>query len=295
MKEWVKAFRLRTLPLAFACVGMGSFLAAADGKFRWAVMILTLITTLFLQILSNLSNDYGDFINGADHHERTGPQRSVQSGAISPKAMRRAILVFIVLSLISGIGLLAISLTLNLKFLLFFLMGILSIAAAVYYTMGEKPYGYAGLGDISVFLFFGWVGVLGSYFLHTGAILYEIFLPATSCSLFAVAVLNINNIRDIESDFSAGKRSIPVRIGREKALLYHYSLLSIAMICAVLFVILRYESPFQFLFLLVVPLLLRNANAVRKYTDAKKLDPYLKQMALTTLLFVILFGVGLLV
>lgn len=295
MKKWVKAFRLRTLPLAFACVGMGSFLAAADGLYKWPVMLLTLLTTLFLQILSNLSNDYGDYVNGVDHKERTGPQRSVQSGAISPEAMKKAILVFILLSLVSGVSLLAVSLTFSFRFLLFFILGILSIAAAVYYTMGKRPYGYAGLGDISVFLFFGWVGVIGSYFLHTGIIVYEVFLPATSCSLFAVAVLNINNIRDINSDSAAGKRSIPVRIGRDKALFYHYSLLSIAMICAVIYVVLRYESPFQFLFLLVIPLLLRNANAVRQFTDAKKLDPYLKQMALTTLLFVILFGVGLLV
>ena len=165
MKKWIKAFRLRTLPLAFACVSMGSFLAAAADVFRLGVFILTLLTTLFLQILSNLSNDYGDYIHGADHQGRTGPSRAVSSGEISPDEMKRMIGIFILLSFSCGVSLLLISLEIDIRFLIFLLMGIAAIAAAVYYTMGKKPYGYVGLGDISVFLFFGWVGVIGSYYL----------------------------------------------------------------------------------------------------------------------------------
>ncbi len=272
---------------------MGSFLAAGLAEFRWEVFILTMLTTVFLQILSNLSNDYGDYVNGADHEHRQGPSRAVQSGAITPKAMRNAILVFITLSLISGVSLLLLSLAFNLKFLFFLVLGIASIAAAIYYTMGKNPYGYAGLGDISVFLFFGWLGVCGTYVLHTGNINYWILLPATSCSLFAVAVLNVNNIRDIESDKLAGKKSIPVRIGRKNATIYHILLLVLGVITAIVFSIYFYQSPLQFLFLLVIPFLFVNGKAVVQFREAQKLDPYLKQMALSTLLFVVLFGIGL--
>lgn len=295
MNKWIKAFRLRTLPLSLACVAMGSFLAVGYGVFQWQVMVLTLITTIFLQILSNLSNDYGDFVNGADHDGRKGPSRAVQSGKISVQEMKRAIIIFIVLSLASGIGLLLISLDFNLKFLGFFALGILSIAAAIYYTMGKNPYGYAGLGDISVFIFFGWVGVLGTYYLHTGSMNYNLFLPATSCSLFAVAVLNVNNIRDIESDQVAGKKSIPVRLGRENAVIYHYVLLLLGLLCTVIFVLTEYRAIWQFLFLLVIPMLVKNASAVTKLKESHQLDPYLKQMALSTLAFVLLFGIGVLI
>ena len=294
MKNWIKAFRLRTLPLSLACVGMGSFLAVFIGDYSWYIIILSLLTTIFLQILSNLSNDYGDFVNGADHSERKGPSRTVQSGAISPQAMKIAIVVFVLLSLASGITLLLLSLEFSVKFMIFFLLGLMSIAAAIYYTMGSKPYGYSGLGDISVFLFFGWLGVCGTYYLHTGTIDYSILLPATSCSLFAVAVLNINNIRDIESDKIAGKKSIPVRIGRENAIFYHKSLLIIGVLCAIIFMTINYKSPVQFIFLLVSPLIIKNWIAISKYKEPHLLDPFLKQMALTTLVFVILFGTGLL-
>ena len=295
MNKWIKAFRLRTLPLSLACVGMGSFLAASFDVFKWNILLLTLLTTLFLQILSNLSNDYGDYINGADSELRKGPSRAVQSGEITPRAMLNAIIVFSLLSLFSGLFLLYLSLALNTTFLIFFILGILSIGAAIYYTMGKSPYGYSGLGDLSVFIFFGWVGVCGSFYLHSSYIEALIFLPATSCSLMAVAVLNINNIRDIESDTLAGKRSIPVRIGRKNAVLYHYSLLIGALLCAIIFVIFRFHSYWQFLFLLIIPLLIKNATSVSKHKTAALLDPFLKQMALTTLLFVILFGVGMLI
>ena len=295
MKKWLRAFRLRTLPLALACVGMGSFLAAGFEVFRMHVLLLSLTTTVFLQILSNLSNDYGDTVNGADNIERKGPSRSVQSGEISLSAMKNAIIVFSILSLISGLTLLFTSLKLNTQFLIFLLLGIAAIAAAIYYTMGKTPYGYAGLGDISVFIFFGWVGVIGTYYLHGMVINPLILLPATSCSLFAVAVLNINNIRDIESDRIAGKRSIPVRIGRKNAVFYHYMLLTLGLISSILFVFLQYQSAWQLIFLLVIPLLFKNANAIKSNNEAVRLDPFLKQMALTTLLFVVLFGIGFLV
>ncbi|MBI1769231.1 MAG: 1,4-dihydroxy-2-naphthoate polyprenyltransferase [Bacteroidetes bacterium] len=292
MKIWLSAFRLRTLPLSLSCIGMGGFLAAAQDKFNGLIFFLCCATTVFLQILSNLSNDYGDTVNGADHADRKGPQRAVQSGAISASQMKIAILIFVVLCLISGILLLYTSFGFELKSFLFFLgLGFLSIIAAIAYTVGKKPYGYIGLGDLSVLIFFGLVGVMGSQYLFTKSFFVIQILPALSCGFFSIAVLNINNIRDIESDRSAGKFSIPVRIGKERATTYHWVLLFGGMASALIFVVINFHSPWQLLFLLTAPLMFLNGRKVSAL-PSEELDPLLKQMALSTLLFVLLFGIG---
>jgi 1,4-dihydroxy-2-naphthoate polyprenyltransferase len=292
-KVWLKAFRLRTLPLAVSCIAMGGFLASAADTFRLDIFLLCILTTIFLQILSNLANDYGDSIHGADSMDRKGPARAVQSGAVTKEQMRIAVIIFVLLSFMSGITLLIISFGLEWKAILFFLcLGILSILAAIAYTVGKKPYGYAGLGDLSVLIFFGFVGVMGSYYLFTKQITYFEILPAMSCGLFSIAVLNINNIRDIDSDRKAGKYSIPVRIGREKAIVYHWFLLLTGVTSALTYTLLNFNSPWQLLFLLSFPLFVINGMAISK-KPSHDLDPYLKQMALSTLLFVLLFGVGL--
>jgi 1,4-dihydroxy-2-naphthoate octaprenyltransferase len=294
-KAWLQAFRLRTLPLALSSILMGAFLAGSVGTFQWSIFLLCVSTTIFLQILSNLANDYGDSINGADHAGRKGPLRAVQSGAISAQQMKLAVILFVLLSLASGISLLLVSFGFDWGALLFFLaLGILSIAAAIAYTVGRKPYGYAGLGDFSVLIFFGLVGVMGSFYLFNKSISWLELLPALSCGFFSIAVLNINNIRDIESDRTAGKFSIPVRIGREKAIGYHWFLLMSGVGASIVYMVLTYRSPLQFLFCIVIALFLRNGLAVSQKPSVE-LDPYLKQMALSTLLFVILFGVGLLI
>lgn len=291
-KIWLQAFRLRTLPLALSCIAMGGFLAAAAGAFRLDIFMLCISTTIFLQILSNLANDYGDSVHGADHAERQGPKRAVQSGAISPRQMRKAVIVFVILCLISGVTLLWISFGLNWNAIIFFFgLGILSILAAVAYTVGRKPYGYIGLGDLSVLIFFGLVGVMGSYYLFTQHITWIKILPALSCGFFSIGVLNVNNIRDIESDRKAGKFSIPVRIGRPNAILYHWLLIMAGLTTAIAYSILTYHGMLQFLFLMSAPLFIRNAIAVSRKPSAE-LDPYLKQMALSTLVFVLLFGLG---
>jgi len=292
IRAWISAFRLRTLPLALACIGMGGFLAASQGAFRTDIFLLCALTTIFLQVLSNLANDYGDSIHGADHDERIGPSRAVQTGAISPTQMRNALIVFVALCLVSGISLLILSFGFNWNaFLFFFGLGLMSILAAIAYTVGKKPYGYSGLGDLSVLLFFGLVGVLGSVYLFTQEVNPLQILPALSCGFFSMGVLNINNIRDIESDKKAGKFSIPVRIGKQKAITYHWFLLFSGLTTAVLFNIFAYTSPWQFLFLLSVPMFMLNGKAVQQKAD-HELDPYLKQMALSTLAFVLLFGFG---
>jgi 1,4-dihydroxy-2-naphthoate octaprenyltransferase len=293
IKNWISAFRLRTLPLALSCIGMGGFLAAAAGKFNILIFLLCCFTTIFLQVLSNLANDYGDSINGVDHIARKGPKRAVQSGVISSAQMKGAVVLFVVLSLASGISLILISLGWNVKALSFFFgLGILSIVAAIAYTVGKKPYGYCGLGDISVLIFFGLVGVMGSLYLFTQNFFWTDLLPALSCGFFSIAVLNINNIRDIESDRMAGKYSIPVRIGKQNASRYHWFLLISGIACSVVYVFLNFQSAIQFIFLVNLPLFLINGRAISS-KPPEELDPYLKQMAITTLLFVILFGLGL--
>ncbi|NNF21425.1 MAG: 1,4-dihydroxy-2-naphthoate polyprenyltransferase [Saprospiraceae bacterium] len=291
MKKWITAMRLRTLPLAFASIAMGAFLAASHNSFVLSIFIFCVVTTLLLQILSNLANDYGDSVHGADNEERKGPSRAVQSGALSPSAMKKAIIITSILSLVSGLYLLHIS---NLNFseyLIFIGFGLLAIIAAILYTNGKLPYGYKGLGDISVFIFFGLLAVVGSYYLQTRNLDPLIFLPGTSVGLFTVAVLNINNIRDIESDLAAGKKSIPARLGRKNAVVYHAILLTGGLMASLVYVSLNFTSIWQLSFLVILPALLINFNAVRTKVEAGLLDPYLKQMALTTLIFVIVFGV----
>jgi 1,4-dihydroxy-2-naphthoate octaprenyltransferase len=271
---------------------MGGFLAASKGVFNWSIFLLCCLTTLFLQILSNLANDYGDSIHGADHSERKGPKRMVQSGAISLSQMKSSLFIFTGLALVSGLALLYVSFGFSSGFVAFLLLGIFAIAAAITYTAGFKPYGYIGLGDISVLIFFGPVGVIGTYFLQSQTFTTDILLPALTVGLFATAVLNVNNIRDIQSDKMAGKMSIPVRIGREKAVLYHWFLLITGLACSLIYCLINFHSIYQFLFLAVVPLLIKNGFAVANNKSVEALDPFLKQMAISTLLFVLLFGIG---
>lgn len=294
MKAWIQAFRLRTLPLSFSCILMGAFLAKYKGSFDWGILILSLLTTLFLQILSNLANDYGDASSGVDGDHRTGPSRAVQSGTISRKSMKRALYIFSFFSLASGLALIFYAFPDDwVKSIVFLILGLGAIAAAIKYTVGKSPYGYKGFGDLFVLIFFGYVGVGGTYFLCTGVIDFQILLPATSCGLLAVGVLNVNNIRDIESDRKAGKYSIPVRLGRSRAIIYHLLLLTTAYVSAIAFGLLNDFRNLDWMFLIVGVLLFFNVRAVIRKDTAAGLDPYLKQLALATLLFVVLFGFAL--
>ncbi|MFT4031691.1 MAG: 1,4-dihydroxy-2-naphthoate polyprenyltransferase [Siphonobacter sp.] len=294
MRSWLSAARPRTLPLSLSCILMGSFLAAAQGGFRWRVFGLAVLTTILLQILSNFANDYGDNVSGIDNADRKVATRAVQTGAITPQRMLRAIILFSILTFMVGLGLLYVSLEggTTQEFLSFLGLGILSIIAAITYTVGKRPYGYAGFGDLSVLMFFGWIGVLGTYYLHTRLLDWSILLPATSCGLFAVGVLNINNIRDIENDRKSGKNSIPVRLGAAKAKTYHWFLLGSGLLCALLYVVLIHPKWSGILFLLTLPLFWKIATGVQKGQRPEEIDPFLKRMALSTLLFVVLFGVG---
>jgi 1,4-dihydroxy-2-naphthoate octaprenyltransferase len=292
---WLTAFRLRTLPLSFSSIILGSLLAYHNGHFETAVLIFALLTTLFLQILSNLANDYGDTVHGVDNHQRVGPMRTVQSGSISLAQMKSAIILFTLLSLASGIWLL-IKGTKGLELssgLILLVIGILAIAAAIKYTVGKKPYGYIGLGDFAVFLFFGLTGVIGTYYLHAHQIDALEFLPAMSVGLFSTGVLNLNNLRDRDNDCLSGKITMVVRLGIDKARIYHALLLSLAIVFAFMYTLLNYEGPGQFLYILSFPFFFQSIRAVYKNKEPGKLDPELKRLSLATLLFAVTFGVGL--
>lgn len=293
-EAWLHAVRLRTLPLALASILAGSFLAKWQDGFRWEILLLASLTTIFLQILSNLSNDYGDTVHGADSADRQGPVRAVQSGIITLAEMKRAMYLFGFLSLISGLLLIFFALEDWKLFLLFLGLGIAAIWAAITYTSGSNPYGYAGLGDLSVFAFFGLTGVLGTYFLHTLSFESLAVWIAISLGCFSTAVLNINNIRDIESDEKAGKKSIPVRIGREKAVQYNWVLLIIGYLSLVLFALFSTQY-FTLLAFLASPLMLKVGFGVQKAKTSERTDPFLKIMAVSTLLWTLLFGLGIII
>jgi 1,4-dihydroxy-2-naphthoate octaprenyltransferase len=294
IKTWLSAFRLRTLPLAFSCIIMGSGLAYADDQFNLTVFVLALVTTLFLQILSNLANDFGDFVKGTDNDERVGPDRTLQSGLITKSEMINAMWIIAILCSVFGVWLIyegTIGLDLK-KAGLFAILGLTAMGAAIKYTMGKNPYGYAGLGDIFVFLFFGWLGVLGSYFLHTHTFHWELLLPASTIGLFTTSVLNINNMRDHEADAKSGKNTLVVRIGIEKAKVYHQSLIFGGLLLTIAFVFPSTNS-LHYLFIVTAPLFIWFVQSIKSRSDFQDFDPFLKKQAIATFLFSILFVVGL--
>lgn len=295
LKYWIEAFRLRTLALALSTILMGSFLAIASGTYSYNVIVLALITTLLLQILSNLANDYGDGLKGTDNNQRIGPIRGMQSGQIMPGQMKIAIIIFVLLSLISGVLLIIEAFGNNWYLgLIFLFLGISAIAAAIKYTIGKKAYGYSGFGDIFVFIFFGLIAVMGSYFLNTLSLNYSIILPAISMGLFSTAVLNLNNMRDIKNDIVSGKITLAAKMGLEKAKKYQLILVSAGMLAAVVYTLLNYTSAWNLIYLICFPLFLLQLRNIFRLNNQKLLDPYLKKLALTTLLFSLLFGIGLL-
>jgi len=295
IESWVKAARLRTLPLSVSGIIVGTCIAASRGYFDVWIFILALVTTIGFQILSNFANDYGDGLKGTDNEDRVGPERAIQSGEISPAQMKKGMTITAVLTVVIALLLIYLSFGREYPFyaFLFILLGVSSIIAAIKYTVGDNAYGYSGLGDVFVFLFFGLLSVCGSYFLYAKTIDFTVFLPAFSVGLLSVGVLNLNNMRDMESDKKAGKVTLVVRIGAEFARYYHYYLIGASLLFALMYTSLRFTSPFQFLFLLAYIPLFAHMMRVHKTRDAKLLDPELKKLAISTFLFSLLFGLGL--
>lgn len=295
IKSWLTAARLRTLPLALSCTFMGSAVALEFGAFDALIFTFAILTTTALQILSNFANDYGDYKNGADTLANR-QDRMLTSGAITEKQMKTGLILTSVASFVLGLGLLLVSFSLSELVELAVLLGIGlgAIWAALKYTAGDNPYGYRGLGDLFVFLFFGLVGVVGTVYLYVHQVKMLYFVYAVVIGCFSVAVLNLNNMRDIHSDAKAGKVTIPVRLGFIQAKVYHYLLIGTGWI-GVLRVALEQSSSWYFMLLLPLGIQLKHLAKVKKCTDPKELDGELKKIALTTFLIsLIFFGISIL-
>ena len=312
VRNFIKAARLRTLPLSISGIILGSFLGNKKNMiilsenysdtnifigsfsiFQSPIFWLAIFTTIGFQVLSNFANDYGDGIKGTDNN-RKGEARMVSTGAITPIQMKNAMVITTIISLIIALLLIFVAFGHeNFKYsFLFFILGIASIAAAIKYTVGKSAYGYSGLGDLFVFLFFGLLSVVGSYFLFTKQLNIFIFLPAISIGLLSTAVLNLNNMRDQIEDKQYSKNTLVVKLGSQKSKLYHYFLIIGALISALVHVASNYQSLIQYLFLIAFIPLFLNIKVVAQNIIFYELDKELKKVALSTFLFAILFGIG---
>ncbi len=294
IKPWIVSLRLRTLPLSASCIILGSCLAAYKGNFDVIVFIMALSTTLLLQILSNLSNEYGDMVKGTDSEGRVGPERSIQRGEITLRQMKKGMLLTASVTSVSGTALVVYATDL-LYTLIFILAGIAAIIAAVKYTVGKKPYGYRAMGDLFVFIFFGPVGVMGTFFLHTGFFRADVLLPSLTSGLLSVAVLNLNNMRDADHDVRHGKITFAILLGNKKSRYYHLILIAAAIASSVLFACINNLIAVKFVYLAAfIPAVLSLATVLR-YNNPAMLDPELRSTAISNLLHSLAFGIVLLI
>ena len=292
VKSFIKAARLRTLPLSVSGIIVGSSLGNETSILNSSIFWLAIVTTIGFQVLSNFANDYGDGIKGSDKN-RTGEARMVASGVITPKQMKNAMIVTTIITLLVAILLIFIAFGKeNFGYaILFFFLGIASIIAAIKYTVGKSAYGYSGFGDVFVFLFFGLLSVVGSYFLYTKQLNFLIFLPAIAIGFLSTAVLNLNNLRDFQQDKINQKNTLVVKLGINNAKKYHYFLIFGALFASSIFVILNFSSIVQLLFLIAFVPLMKNLVTVAKNKQLSELDSELKKVALSTFLFAIIFGI----
>ncbi|RXR33005.1 1,4-dihydroxy-2-naphthoate octaprenyltransferase [Flavobacterium piscinae] len=301
MKHWIEAARVRTLPLSVSGILVGSFYALSKPTesvltptqvFSWKIFGLLMLTTIGLQVLSNFANDYGDGIKGTDNNDRIGPKRALQSGVISPAAMKRAIVITAFLTFLSAVLLIYTAFGLEYLYysIFFLLLGIIAIASAIRYTVGKSAYGYKGYGDVFVFVFFGLVSTYGSYFMFSKVIDWYLLLPAIAIGFLSVGVLNLNNMRDEVSDKKAGKNTIVVKIGGEKAKQYHYFLLITAMILLLVFGILQQFAIDQYIYLIVFLPIISHLLRVSRTQNPADLDPELKRLAISTFMVSLLLS-----
>lgn len=297
IKTWVHAARLRTLPLSISGIIVGTTIAVQQGYFNLVIFSLALGTTLGLQILSNFANDYGDGIKGTDNEDRLGPDRAIQSGLISLREMKQGIIATAVLTLFMAILLIysAFGQEHFLYAVIFFLLGVGAIVAAIKYTIGDNAYGYKGLGDIFVFIFFGLVSVLGTYFLYARELYWVALLPAAAIGMLSVGVLNLNNMRDLISDKKSKKITLAVKMGESKAKNYHYILIFGAIFFLIIYTVLTAQELNNFLYLFAFIPLVFHLKRVIQNNDPQKLDPELKILALSTFAIAVLFGIGLII
>lgn len=295
MKHWIEAARVRTLPLSVSGILVGSFYAMSQAMFNWKIVIFALSTTICLQVLSNFANDYGDGVKGTDNEDRVGPKRAIQSGAISKQAMKVAIFFMSFLTLLSALSLIYFSFKGQYLWysIFFFVLGILAIASAIRYTVGKNAYGYRGYGDIFVFVFFGLVSTFGIYFMFSKTIDWQLFLPATAIGFLSVGVLNLNNMRDEESDRKSNKNTLVVQKGGKWAKNYHFFLVISAMVLMLLFALIKNFNFDQYIFVVAYFPIFSHLITVYRNKNPKLLDPELKKLAISTFLLSLLLSFAL--
>ncbi len=284
LKAWISAMRLRTLPLSLSGVIVGAGLAKSNGSFDLLVFLLIILATLGLQILSNLANDYGDGVKGTDNDSRIGPDRAVQLGAISPNQMFRGIVFCAFITAVCIITLIYLACYpdhMQLA-LLYVFLGSAALVAAIRYTMGQNPYGYKAFGDLMVFVFFGLVSVMGSYLLFAKHIDIVALAPACVIGFLSVSVLNLNNMRDMNSDRTSNKRTVALLLGLTWSKRYHAALGFASLLSVGLF-LLRFDSIWPYIIVLVViSPLIRHYYLTMLIVNSKDFDPQLKVVALST-------------
>lgn len=291
VKVWLHAARLRTLPLSISGILVGSAMALKEDLFRWDVFSLAILATLGFQILSNYANDYGDGIKGTDNEDRVGPRRAIQAGLLTLAQLKNGIWITALFTVVVVVALIYTSFgqTQPILSMVYFLLGVAAIIAAIKYTVGKRAYGYRGLGDVFVFLFFGLVSVLGSYFLFTTHWPTIHILGATSIGCLATLVLHLNNMRDRESDQKVGKNTLAVYLGKQGALRYHNLLVGAGVLSWLGYLIWLKAAPILFVSTIAFIPLLMHFVKVQKVQDHKLLDPQLKVVALSTFLMAFLY------
>ncbi|MDD6253682.1 MAG: 1,4-dihydroxy-2-naphthoate octaprenyltransferase [Candidatus Cryptobacteroides sp.] len=290
---YINSMRLRTLPLSLAGVVLGIMLAASDYRVSWPVILLILLTTVCLQILCNICNELGDTLSGVDGEGRSGPMYSLGEGGLTVREMKWFIGVMVVCCIASGLLMIRASFgtLLDLEPICLMMLGAAAISGAIKYTLGRNPYGYRGLGDISVFIFFGIVSVLGSYFVAARALpTWIMVLPACSIGLFSVGVLNVNNIRDMKSDEGL-RMTVPLRIGERRAKIYHTVLVAGGWLCLIAFNLLRFQDPWHYLGFITLPLYIVHLRGVWTRSGST-LDPMLPMLVMSTFVLALLTGFG---
>ena len=294
IQAWIAAFRPRTLFLAAAGVILGSGLALHVGRFDLTSALLTLSTALLLQLLSNLANDLGDFVKGTDRTGgRVGPVRSVQSGKITPHQMKAGIGITTLITMVSGlILLLRLFHTIGLiVVVVFIIVGFFSLLSALFYTLGQRPYGYKGWGDFFAFLFFGPIAVVGTYYLQAQSIDFRSILPSIGMGLLSAMILNVNNMRDIVNDAQSGKRTIAVRLGLNQAKMYHAMMTMGVYVCFLIYSFIYAYTPwYRFTYVIVFVFQFILLTQIFK-KEGRELDPYLRKTALSAFLLGVVFSV----
>jgi 1,4-dihydroxy-2-naphthoate octaprenyltransferase len=283
---WIMAARVRTLPAAVAPVLVGTALAGHDDHFDPIAFACALLGALFIQVGTNLSNDYSDARRGADTEDRLGPVRVTAGGLVPPRQVLVATYVSFGLAVLCGVYLIAVAGPVLL------LIGAASILAGVLYTGGPRPYGYEGLGELFVFLFFGIVAVTGSYYVQAEELPWEAFALAVPVGLLASAILVVNNVRDLETDRRAGKRTLAVRLGRERTRVLYATMLALAYVA--LGAVAAGLTGWVLLPLATVPLAARLAAVVRTRTDGPSLNGALAGTGALQLAFCVLLSAGVL-